>query len=73
MRESCPDGVKVPAPVGEGIPPVVDGHMVVDMSDGTRRKIRWSQNIDVVEGLENCFDKSYTEAYSNRECRPGTE
>lgn len=62
----------VPAPVGEGIPPVIDGHMVVDMSDGTTRKIRWPQNIDVVEGLENCFDKSYSEAYAG-DCRPRTE
>lgn len=60
----------VPPPIGEGIPPVIDGYMQVDMSDGTTRKMRFPQNIDVVEGLAQCFDKSYAEAYSSDACRP---
>lgn len=58
----------VPPPVGKGIPPVIDGYMQVDMSDGTTRKIRFPQNIDVVEGLEQCFDKPYIDAYTDA-CR----
>lgn len=61
----------VKAPVRADIPPVVDGYMEVDFADGTKRKIRWPPNIDVVEGLENCFDKPYSEAYENA-CRSKT-
>jgi len=60
----------VPPPVGKNIPPVVNGSMTVDMSDGTTRQIRFPQNIDVVEGLEQCFDKPYAEAYTSDACRP---
>ena len=60
----------VPPPVGPDVPPVVDGYMEVDFADGVKRKIRWPPNIDVVEGLEACFDKPYAEAYGNA-CRPG--
>jgi hypothetical protein len=58
----------VPPPVGAGIPPVVDGYMEAEFDDGSKRKIRWPVNIDVVEGLENCFDKLYVEAYKDA-CR----
>lgn len=58
----------VPPPTGAGIPPVVDGYMDLEFDDGSRRKMRWPLNIDVVEGLENCFDKPYREAYANA-CR----
>lgn len=57
-----------PAPTGAGIPPVVDGYMELEFDHGTKRKMRWPLNIDVVEGLENCFDKPYTEACANA-CR----
>ena len=58
----------VQPPVGVGIPPVIDGYMEAEFADGSKRKIRWPPNIDVVEGLENCFDKPYVEAY-NDVCR----
>lgn len=60
----------VPPPVGPDIPPVINGYMEADFADGSKRKIRWPINIDVVEGLENCFDKPYVEAY-NDACRRG--
>jgi hypothetical protein len=60
----------VQPPIGVDIPPVVNGYMEADFADGSKRKIRWPINIDVVEGLENCFDKPYVEAY-NDTCRQG--
>lgn len=59
---------QVPPPVGEGIPPVRDGYMEADFADGQKRRIRWPPNIDVVEGLLHCFDKSYSDAYADA-CR----
>jgi hypothetical protein len=58
----------VEPPVGDGVPPVIDGYMEVDMADGAKMKIRWPVNIDVVEGLGNCFNKPYADAYAD-ECR----
>lgn len=58
----------VQPPVGANIPPVINGYMEADFADGSKRKIRWPINIEVVEGLENCFDKPYVEAY-NDACR----
>jgi hypothetical protein len=58
----------VPPPVGAGIPPVINGYMEADFADGSKRKIRWPINIDVVEGLVNCFEKPYAEAYKDA-CR----
>lgn len=55
-------------PIGKDVPPVIDGFMEVEMDNGPKQKIRWPPNIDVVEGLENCFDKAYGEAYNNQ-CR----
>jgi hypothetical protein len=59
-------------PVGAGIPPVINGYMEVDMADGSKANIRWPANIDVVEGLVNCFDKPYEEAYTDvcRQSKP---
>jgi hypothetical protein len=59
-----------PRPEDKDMPPVIDGYMEMTFADGTKRKVRWPLNIDVVEGLENCFDKPYTEAYENA-CRQG--
>jgi len=59
---------QVPAPVGEGIPPVRDGYMEADFANGQKRRIRWPPNIDVVEGLLHCFDKPYEDAYADA-CR----
>lgn len=58
----------VQPPAGAGIPPVIHGYMEVDLADKSKRKIRWPINIDVVDGLENCFDKPYVEAYQDA-CR----
>jgi len=55
----------VPPPVGVGVPPVIDGYMEAEFDDGSKKRIRWPINIDVVEGLENCFDKTYAEAYKD--------
>lgn len=61
----------VQPPVGAGIP-VINGYMEADFADGSKRKIRWPINIDVIEGLVNCFDKPYVEAYQDscRENKP---
>lgn len=55
--------------VADGVPPVIDGYFEADMADGSKMKFRWPLNIDVVEGLANCFNKPYAEAYAD-ECRP---
>lgn len=55
----------VQPPVGAGAPPVINGFMEAEFADGSTRKIRWPINMDVVEGLENCFDKPYYEAYKD--------
>ena len=59
----------VPPPAGVGVPPVIDGYMEADFDGGSKKRIRWPINIDVVEGLENCFGKTYAEAYKEV-CRP---
>jgi len=61
----------VPVPVGKDIPPVVNGFMEIDGPDGQKRQMRWPPNIDVVDGLRHCFDKSYEEAYGSDACRAG--
>lgn len=53
-----------PPPEDADMPPIVDGYMEVKFADGITRKVRWPPNIDVVEGLQRCFDKSYAEAYT---------
>lgn len=58
----------LPPPTGKDASPVIDGFFEVDFGDGKMRKFRWPPNIDVVEGLIQCFDKSYTEAYADT-CR----
>lgn len=61
---------EVKPPASKDMPPVIDGYIELKFADGAKRKIRWPPNIDVVEGLENCFDKPYTEAYELA-CRQG--
>lgn len=56
------------------LPPVAeagvkDGVMETDLPDGSKMRMRWPPNIDVVDGLGKCFDKPYGEAYSMA-CRP---
>lgn len=58
----------VQPPVGKDMPVVVDGRFEVDFGEGQKRMMRWPPNIDVVEGLQHCFDKPYGEAYANA-CR----
>jgi hypothetical protein len=58
-----------PAPPKDAnMPPIVNGYMEVKLPDGTTRKMRWPPNIDVVEGLQKCFDVPYVEAYKEA-CR----
>ena len=49
---------------------VKDGRFEIEMSDGSRHSMRWPPNIDVVDGLVNCFDASYDTAYGSS-CRAG--
>lgn len=58
-----------PPPVGEGMPVLKDGYVELDMDNGRKMKMRWPLNIDVIEGLLNCYDKPYKEAYGAA-CRP---
>lgn len=71
LRQARAALAAVPPPVGASVPPVVDGYMEADFADGSKRKIRWPPNIDVVEGLENCFDKPYVDAYTDVCRQPG--
>ena len=47
---------------------IKDGYFEVNTPDGQSLKMRWPPNIDVVEGLQNCFDQPYKTAYA-MECR----
>ncbi|MDY7098478.1 MAG: hypothetical protein SXU28_10110 [Pseudomonadota bacterium] len=38
-------------------------------ADGTPVKMKWPPNLDVLEALERCWDRSFAEAYRNEECR----
>lgn len=59
-----------PYPSVGGMPPLVDGVMEIATAPGQPpMRIRWPPNIDVVEGLVACFERSYAEAYSGH-CRP---
>lgn len=49
---------------------VTDGVFEIPNSSGNPHKMRWPPNIDVVDGLIKCFEKSYRDAYSDPECRP---
>ena len=53
------------------MPALVNGFIELPTADGTTLKMRWPMNIDVVEGLQRCFDKPYKIAYAT-ECRQGT-
>jgi hypothetical protein len=56
-----------PAPPGES---VEDGHIEFSQPDGTKFKMPWPVNLDVVQGLQRCMDKPYRDAYSSA-CRAG--
>ncbi|MEW6369445.1 MAG: hypothetical protein AB1584_00810 [Pseudomonadota bacterium] len=59
----------VPFPSDKGMPPLKDGVVELPMKGGKTMKLRWPPNIDVVDGLIQCFDKPYEEAYGSA-CRP---
>ena len=37
--------------------------------DGTVIRLSWPPNLDVLEALERCWERSYSEAYGTEECR----
>lgn len=47
---------------------IKDGYFEMKTLDGQSVKMRWPPNIEVVEGLQNCFDQPYKTAYA-AECR----
>lgn len=58
---------KTKAPPGFGLK---DGVFEIPNKSGAPFKMRWPPNIDVVDGLINCFEKTYREAYDDAKCRP---
>jgi len=36
--------------------------------DGTIVQLSWPPNLNVLEGFERCWDKTYAEVYGNRDC-----
>lgn len=56
------------APPSEEKLVIKDGYFELKTPDGQTVKMRWPPNIDVVEGLQNCFDQPYKTAYA-MECR----
>jgi hypothetical protein len=46
-----------------------DGVFEVPNNSGKPFKMRWPPNIDVVDGLIKCFDRSYRDAYGDPTCR----
>lgn len=60
----------VPYVQAEGLPPLVEGFIELPSQPGRPpMRMRWPPNIDVVEGLLNCFGQSYDQAYGMA-CRP---
>jgi len=47
-----------------------DGVFEIPNNSGKSFKMRWPPNIDVVDGLIKCFDRSYRDAYDDAKCRP---
>jgi len=60
----------VPFDESSGLPPLVDGFIELPTQAGQPSlRMRWPPNIEVVDGLLNCFGKPYNEAYGMA-CRP---
>ena len=55
-----------PAPPGETLQ---EGQLEMTQPDGTKFKMPWPLNVDVVQGLQRCMGKPYRYAYSSS-CRP---
>ncbi|WP_126780166.1 hypothetical protein [Idiomarina ramblicola] len=49
---------------------VQDGVFEIPNNSGKPFKMRWPPNIDVVDGLINCFEESYRYAYGDPACKP---
>ncbi|MEP6634095.1 MAG: hypothetical protein ABJA62_07785, partial [Luteimonas sp.] len=47
-----------------------DGVFEIPNNSGKPFKMRWPPNIDVLDGLIKCFEKSYRDAYNDATCRP---
>ena len=54
-----------PAPPGETLQ---EGQLEMTQPDGTKFKMRWPLNVDVVQGLQRCMGKPYRDAYGSS-CR----
>jgi hypothetical protein len=55
-----------PAPPGEDLQ---DGQIEMTQPNGTKFKMPWPLNVDVVKGLQRCMGEPYRDAYSSS-CRP---
>ena len=53
---------------GKDLPQPKNGFIELPDANGQTMKLPWPPNLDVVDGLIHCFDKSYKEAY-NSSCR----
>lgn len=69
LEQARQDLAAVPFPSDKGLPPLKNGVIEMPMKGGKTMKMRWPPNIDVVDGLVQCFDKPYEEAYGSA-CRP---
>jgi hypothetical protein len=47
-----------------------DGVFEIPNNSGQPFSMRWPANIDVVDGLIKCFERSYRDAYGDATCRP---
>ena len=64
---------QVPHDPGSGMPPVKDGYIEFPSQDGRpAMRMRWPPNIEVVDGLIQCFGRPYNVAYGAPECRTGS-
>jgi hypothetical protein len=55
-------------PVPDGLPPPMNGFIELKSANGSSMKMAWPINMDVLNGLDVCFNKSYKEAYGDT-CR----
>lgn len=61
---------EVPHTPASGFPPVEDGYIEIAAREGQLPfRMRWPPNLEVVDGLVECFGKSYGEAYGSPSCR----
>lgn len=50
-------------PPAAGLPMPTNGFIELKSATGSKMKMAWPINIDVLNGLDKCFDKPYTVAY----------